>query len=175
MKNKILIYGLIAGALMTCLMIGPLFLTDMRDPSGYDRGEIIGYLAMVLSLCVIFLGINSYKKTKQGELTFGQGFLLGTSIALVAGVLFGFFSYLTYAFIFPDFLAAYMEHYIQKIREGGAPGPEIEKQIAEINSQKDFFLSPVMGGVLMFMTVVPIGTLISLIASLVLRSRPRPA
>src|SRR6267142_2071831 len=82
MKKTVLIFGLIAGAIMSLMMIATL---PFMDKIGFDKGAIIGYTSMVLSFLVVFFGIRSYRDNLAGgSISFGKAFVIGILITAVA-------------------------------------------------------------------------------------------
>jgi len=59
MKKTVLVFGLIAGVLMSVMMLITL---PFIDRIGFDRGAVVGYTGMVLSFLLIFFGIRSYRE-----------------------------------------------------------------------------------------------------------------
>ena len=58
MKKTILVFGLISGALSSLMMV---LTVPFLDKIGFDKGECIGYTAIVLSFLLVFFGIRSYR------------------------------------------------------------------------------------------------------------------
>ena len=58
MKRIVLTFGLIAGAILSVMMV-----VSMRfiDQIGFDKGEIIGYTTMVLAFLMVYFGVRSYR------------------------------------------------------------------------------------------------------------------
>ena len=170
MSKAAIKFGLIAGGILLLAFIFPLFIWG--ENVDMDLGEIIGYTVMVISLTAVFFGIKAYRdKTLGGEISFGKAFGVGTYISAVAGFIFGLFSYIFYEFLFPDFTQKWMKYYEDKIRTSGAPPDEIAKQIAEFQSQADFWNNSILQGLVMLFTVFAIGLVIALISSAVLKKK----
>lgn len=171
MKNTVLKFGALAGSLLVVLMIVPTFFYDMKNTAMYRLSEIIGYISMLLSLCVIFVGMRKYRAQSGDVMSFGKGLLVGTGIAVVAGIIFGIASAITYAYIHPEFMATYFEYSVNQVKQSGLPPEEIAAKIKEMEAQKAFFTNPWMGGVVMFFTVAPMGFVIAVISALLLRTK----
>ena len=72
MKKIILTFGLIAGAILSLMMLGTL---PFMDKVGFDKGYVIGYTSMVLAFLLVFFGIRSYRENiGDGAITFGRAF-----------------------------------------------------------------------------------------------------
>jgi hypothetical protein len=55
MKRVVLIFGLLAGAVLSVMMVVQI---GFIDQIGFDRGEIIGYTTMVIAFLMVFFGID---------------------------------------------------------------------------------------------------------------------
>ncbi|MGA7783234.1 MAG: hypothetical protein WB997_01185, partial [Candidatus Acidiferrales bacterium] len=58
MKKTVITFGLISGVISMSLMVGTIRLTNRI---GFDKAEILGYTAIVLSFLMVFFGIRSYR------------------------------------------------------------------------------------------------------------------
>src|SRR4026208_1191349 len=88
MTRHALIYGAIAGAIAaTVLTVG-----IASDLSNHTTSLWFGYLVMLVSLSLIFVGIKRYRDVEcGGVIRFGRAFLLGLAIAAVAGLVYALF------------------------------------------------------------------------------------
>ena len=81
MKKIVLIYGLIAGAILAGTFLVSL---QFHDAIGFDRGMIVGYTSMVLASLLIFFGVRSYRdNVAGGSVSFGRAAKVGALIALL--------------------------------------------------------------------------------------------
>lgn len=168
MNTKAFKYGAIATVIMAVGTMLPFWF--LGTDFDYDWGEVAGYTTILLAMGTIFFALKQYRKELEEQMTFKQGMIYGTYINFIASVLFGVFSYITYAWWYPDFLQSYMDNYIVQVRNSG-DGPEaIQAQLAEIEANRDFYLSPVIGGLLMFINVFPIGLAVTAISSYLLKA-----
>ncbi len=164
MKNTILKYGLISGVILVAIpLLSSLFLE--RGPEDFKLGEIVGYTSIVLSLLLILVAQNEYRKQLSAPLKYGQGFIIGLAISAIAGTAFGLYNLAYIAFINPEFMEQYYGYYIENIRNSGAPAEQIEATIAKLNSEKEMWMSPAVQFFGMFMTVFAIGLVVSLISA----------
>lgn len=87
MKKIVLIYGLIAGAIVSVLMW--LTIPSTKEGMNFDGGMELGYLTMIIALAMIFFGIKVYRdKHLSGTISFGKAFLVGLYITIVASVIY---------------------------------------------------------------------------------------
>ena len=93
MKQIAFRYGIYA----TLLIVGvsAFNLLVLVNITGYTGQEVAGYLAMLLAMVFVFLGMRRYRDHVNGGcLSFGEGMKLGLLIALVPAVFFGLFDIL---------------------------------------------------------------------------------
>lgn len=165
MQQNILKYGLISGSIIVLIPVISGWIIG-TDPETFRMGEIIGYSTMLLSLLLIFLAVNEYKKTNpEMILSFGKVFLIGLGISTIAGVMFGIYNWVYVTFLEPEFMDQYFNYYIENIRNSGAPQADIDSQIAKLEQEKEIFMNPFVSFFAMFVSVFGIGLIISLVSA----------
>ena len=66
MKNTVIQYGLISGALISVMM---MLTIPFHDHIGFDiSGLLVGYTTMVLAFLLIYFGLRSHRDTVGGGL-----------------------------------------------------------------------------------------------------------
>jgi len=108
MRKIVLTFGLIAGAILSAMMLITL---PFHDQIGFDKSLIIGYTTLVLAFLLIFAGVKSYRdNVSGGSVSFGRALVVGLSITAVASVCY----VATWQFVFyritPDYLEKYTEY-----------------------------------------------------------------
>lgn len=158
-------YGLLTGIILFLISI---LVTKSLD---YSLQEILGYVTMVATLSFIFFGIKHYRdKVNNGVVGFGKALLIGVLISALVGVGVAIADYIYTTVINPDFAQEYLDRTIA-ILETQYSGTELETKKAELTQQmKDYGGSGFMA-ILMFVTVVVIGFIISLISGLLLQRK----
>ena len=74
MKKVILIFGIIAGIIVSAM----LFISMAGGSMDFENGELLGYATMIIALSTIFFGIKTYRdKYLNGSIRFGKAFLMG--------------------------------------------------------------------------------------------------
>lgn len=175
MQNNIIKYGLIAGGVIVLIPVITGWLIGY-GPETFKMGEIIGYSTMILSLLLIFLAVNDYQKAHPEEvITFGKILLIGLGISAIAGAMFGIYNLVYVYYIDPNFMEQYYSYYVENIRNSGAPAAEIEQKIAQLESEKEMFMNPVVNFFLMFVTVFMIGVVVSIVSGLFQKSKVQQA
>lgn len=166
MKASIVKYGFFSGVVVVLIpLIGHWVLGT--DPDNYRMGEVIGYSAIVLSMLLIFIAVNEYKKSSPAQLIgFGNIFLIGLGISCIAGVMFGIYNWVFVTYLSPEFMDQYFAYYIENIKNSGAPPSEITQQITQLETEKEFFMNPLVSSAVMFFTVFGIGFIVSIISAL---------
>lgn len=171
MTKKVLIYGGIAGVIILIVMMISMAMFEGPDDENMDyrTGEIVGYATIILSQLAIFFGIKAYRdKDLGGHISFGKGFLLGTLISGVASFIFFVYTVLLYTVIDPDVHEKMRRGYIRMLEESGSSASEIA-QATQMWEQMPSH--PAFQGLVMFVTVLMIGLVISAISSAILKKK----
>jgi hypothetical protein len=83
MRKIVLTFGLIAGAVLSVMM---LITIPFEDKIGFDRGELIGYTTMVLAFLMVYFGVRSYRdNVAGGTVGFWRAIVVGLLITAVGG------------------------------------------------------------------------------------------
>lgn len=167
MKQIAFRYGLYA----TLLIVGvsAFNLLVLVKITGNTGQEVAGYLAMLLAMVFVFLGMRRYRdQVNGGYLSFGEGMRLGLLIASIPAVFFGLFDLLYTEVINPGWLDDYYHQYIERIRATTEPA-RLEAELAKAAKEKEFFSNPVMQFLVMGATVFIIGVIVTIISALTLR------
>lgn len=172
MKKTILTFGAISGVVSSVLM---LCTVPFIDRIGFDRGVIVGYTGITLSFLLVFFGIRSYRENiGNGSISFGRAFAVGIMIALVSSVFYVITWEFVYSLMLPDFGERMANHTIEQVRASGL-GPA--EMAAEIEKTRNFFelyrTNPFVRAALTFIEPFPVGLLVTLISSLILKRKPQ--
>ncbi|WP_027393320.1 MULTISPECIES: DUF4199 domain-containing protein [Aquimarina] len=169
MKNTVVRYG-IYGAITICILF-TLALTLGKSLS-YSLQEVIGYASMVVSLIFVYFGIKHYRDIENnGTVSFGKALIIGLLISLFAAIAFGLLDVVYIKYINPNFSAEYYGHIIEEMRTTLSE-EEFKIKLSELETQKELFSNPLMNFLLMSVTVLIIGFIISLISGLMLHRKP---
>jgi hypothetical protein len=170
MRRVILTFGLIAGAILSAMLLLTL---PFQDQLGIDQGAIIGYTTMVLAFLLIYFGVRSYRDTVAGgTIRFGRAFLVGAGIATVASLCYVVTWEAIYARNGAEFTAKYTAHELEKARKAGATEAELASKRAELDKFVEMYKNPVMNVAITFLEPLPVALVIALVSAGVL-SRPR--
>jgi hypothetical protein len=169
MKKTILTFGLISGAISSLLMAATV---PFADKIGFDKGAIVGYTAIVLSLLLVFFGIRSYRDNEgNGQITFSKAFTVGISITVISCLCYVVTWEIIYFNFMPDFMDKYGAHMIEKAKASGASVAAVQ---AQVKKYKEMYDNPLINGAMTFIEPFPIGLVITLISAAVLRRKPQP-
>lgn len=171
MKKVVLVYGLIAGAIVG----GMMFLTMPLLTDGtidFGKGELIGYSTMVIALSMVFFGVKSYRDNHlAGTITFGKGFQVGILITLLASVMYALSWEIVYSQIGERFMEMMNHHYELDMRVNGATEAEIQKSMEDMASFKELYQNPIIRFGMTLMEIFPVGLLITLVSAGLLRKK----
>jgi len=173
MKKVIIVYGLIAGAIVTAFMWFSMSLWD-TGVINFDNGEYFGYGSMLIALSMIFFGIKSYRDNQNNRaIGFWKGIQIGLLISLLASLIYaGWWE--TYVRTSPTgatFMASYIEHYITKLKEKGAPPEEIEAATTQMASMAEMYKNPFIRFGMTLTEILPVGIIVTLLSAAILRRK----
>jgi hypothetical protein len=167
MTRVVLIFGLLAGAVLSVMM---LVQAAFIDEIGFDRGEIIGYTTMVLAFLMVFFGIRSYRDSIYGgTITFWQAVRIGLLITLVASVCYVTTWEVIYYWFAPDFVEKYGAYMVEQARQAGATEQELAAKTAEMARFREMYKNPLINAGITLIEVFPVGLVVTLISAAILR------
>lgn len=169
MKKTVLTFGLLSGIVSVLMMFGTVFFVDRI---GFDKGVIVGYTGIVLSLLFVYFGVRSYRDNQLGgKITFGRAFGAGMLITLISCVFYVVAWEIEYATVFSDFVDKYAAYAMEQARASGATEATMAEKAAEIADMKRMMDSPILRPLLVFIEPFPVGVLVALISAAVLRRK----
>lgn len=171
MKKIILVYGLIAGAIMGAMFFAttPFWRNGMIN---FDNGMVVGYTTMVIALSLVFFGVKSYRDQHlQGTITFGKAFQVGILITLVASVIYCLSWELCSQTVFTDFSARWQNHEMESLKARGASQAEITEAADGFREWEKWYNNPLLRFAMTMMEVFPVGLVITLLSAALLRKK----
>jgi hypothetical protein len=164
MKRTILSFGGIAG-----LVLGIFIVLLTLGKAG---NAVWGYSSMIVAFSFIYVGVRNYRdKYNDGIISFGKALRIGLGITLVGSTMYVLFWMVDlYAFI-PDFMDKYAANMVKAVRNSGVTGAALEEKLATIKHEQELYKNPVFVFFFTYLEVAPVGIVISLIASLLLKRR----
>ena len=123
MKKTVLTFGLIAGAILSVMM---LITMPFHDVIGFDRAEVVGYTTMVLAFLLIFFGVRSYRdNVAGGTVRFGRALGVGVLIGLDASACYVATWEVVYFTLEPDYVEKYQARAMATARTEGKSEAEL--------------------------------------------------
>lgn len=176
MRKTAVKFGVISGIILIFWILAVWLMGHGTNPDSFDTGEKVGYTIMVLAMSLIFFAVKQTRDQHlNGEMTFGQGMLVGTTANLVASLMFGLFNIVYLRLLAPEFLPTYANHYRTGI-ENSAQAPEvIAQRLADFDKGQSLFLNPEFNAFVMFATVFLIGVVITLVSAMILKKQQSKA
>src|SRR3954469_16275606 len=169
MKKTVLVFGVLSGLVSTALMFATL---PFLEKIGFDKGLIVGYTGIVLSLLFVYFGVRSYRDNKLGgKIAFGRAFGVGLLITLISCVFYVVSWQILSRNFMPDFADQYGVRVIADARKAGADEASIAKTTKEMADMKTMMNDPIVGSAMVFIEPFPVGLLVTLISAGVLRKK----
>ncbi len=171
MKKTILTFGLISGFLSSLMMVATV---PFIDNIGFDKGEYVGYTAIVLSFLLVFFGIRSYRdNTANGQITFAKAFGVGISITLISCIFYVVTWEVLYFHVLHGFMDKYGAHMIAKLQASGASAATLQAKTEEVKKFKAMYDNPLINAAMTFIEPFPVGLVITLLSAAFLRKKPQ--
>lgn len=167
MKKTVLIYGLIAGAIVLPMLV--LLVTVGKNSDNMASGAIVGYTSMLLAFSMIFFGVRSYKKNQLGgSISFWRALSTGCLIALLSSTIYVITWVILSKTFYPDFADHYMNAQIEAWKSSGMSADELAKKIEAQKGQMDFYKT--WPGLILFTysEILIVGLPIALISAIIL-------
>lgn len=171
MRRIVLTFGLIAGGILSAMM---LLTIPFQDRIGFDRGAIVGYTSMVLAFLMVYFGVRSYRdNVAGGSVGFGQAFKVGILITAIGSVCYVATWQVVYRVFVPDFGEKYTAHILEKARQGGATAEALAAQAAEMAEFWELYQNPLVNIAFTLIEPLPVGLLMTLVTAFVLSRKRR--
>lgn len=169
MQKNIIIYGIIAGIVVSIVM---LFNVNNEGNFDYDTSLLIGYASMVIAFSLVFVGIRNYRDKYNGSvISFGKAFKIGILIVLIASTIYVVAWLIDYFFFIPDFMEKYSAHTLDQLKANGASQVEIDKQTKEMADFARMYKNPFFNAMMTYVEILPVGLIVTLISSLILKRK----
>ena len=171
MKRTVLVFGLIAGAMLSLMMAATL---PFIDRIGFDKAEILGYTTMIASFLMIYVGIRSYRdNVAGGSITFKRALALGLLITLISCACYVATWELLYFNVesLSGFMDKYAAYIVEQAKASGASAEAIDARMKQMASFKELYENPFFNMAMTFTEPLPVGFVISLISAAILRKK----
>lgn len=169
MKRTVWVFGLIAGVILSIMM---LITVPFADRIGFDKSLIVGYTSMVLSFLMIFVAVKSYRESVGGgSISFLRAFSIGLLITGIASVFYVATWLVINYTMMPDFADKYAAYAVEQVRKSGASQAEIDAKAKEMEHMRATLKNPVTNAAATFLEPLPVGVLMALLSAAVLRRK----
>ena len=168
MKKNIITYGLIAGIVVSFLMLFSINL-NIND---FNISLFIGYASMLIAFSFVFVGIRNYRnKYNEGVISFGKAFKIGIMIVLIASTIYVISWLIDYYFFNPGYMEKYAAHILDKLKASGASQIEIDKQTKEMANFAKMYKNPLFNAMMTYVEILPVGLIVTLISAFILKRK----
>jgi Protein of unknown function (DUF4199) len=173
MKKNISIYGLIAGIVVSVLMLFTVnYISHCEGNVDYNTSMLIGYASMLIAFSLVFVGIRNYRdKYNGGVISFGKAFKIGLLIVLISSSVYVVAWLIDYFYFIPDFMEKYSAHMLDELKSSGASQIEIDKQTQEIASFGKMYKNPFFNAMMTYAEILPPGLIVTLISCVILKRK----
>ena len=175
MKKNIIIYGLIAGLIVSILMLSSVnYLSHCSGNVDYNTSMLIGYASMLLAFSLVFVGIRNYRdKYNNGIVSFGKAFKLGIMIVLIASTIYVIAWLIDSIFFIPDFMEKFAAHMLDELKASGVGQSEIDAQAKEMAQFVVMYKNPFFNALMTYVEILPVGLIVTLISSFILKRKTK--
>ncbi len=170
MKRIIITYGTISSVIIALMMF---VMMAAFETVGMEGSMIVGYASMVLSFCLIFFGLKSYKKNNDGRITFLDGIKIGLAITAIACTVYTIIWMILSVTVYKNFMADYSNAVIEQAKKAGQSVAEIQKLTKEMQKATEDYQNPVYRAAMTFCEPLPVGIIVTLISSLIVRTKKK--
>ncbi|KAA2242998.1 DUF4199 domain-containing protein [Chitinophaga agrisoli] len=172
MKKIVLVCGLIAGLIVSSLMV--ITIAACYNNPNFQSNMVLGYASMILSFSAIFVGIKMFRdKYNGGVITFGRAFTIGLFITLIASTIYVLAWLVDYYLFIPDFMDKYAAHVLKEATQDGATRQELAQKTAEMASYKEMYKNPIFVILFTYVEIIPVGLVVTIISALILRRKAK--
>lgn len=173
MKKNIIIYGVIAGIIVSVLMLSIVnYVSHCEGSVDYDTSLLIGYASMLVALSLVFVGIRNYRdKYNGGVISFGKAFKTGIMIVLIASTIYVIAWVVDSSFFIPDFAEKYSAQKLAELKASGASQIKIDKETKEMADFVRMYKNPFFNAMMAYVEILPVGLVVTLISSLILKRK----
>jgi hypothetical protein len=167
--KKTIIYGVIAGLIVTGVMLTGMAVIYDTDSAG---SMLFGYTTMLVGFSLIFVNVKIARDKNGGFISFGKAFKIGLGITLIASAIYVLGWMVEYYVFFPDFYDKCEIHQVAKLKAAGASLTAIHAKAQEYEQIKQLTHNPLVHAFMTLIEILPVGLLVSLVAAIILKRKP---
>jgi hypothetical protein len=148
------------------------YLSHCEGSIDYETSMLIGYASMLVSFSLVFVGVRNYRnKYTGGIISFGKAFKVGILIVLIASTIYVIAWLIAYFYFIPDFMEKFSAHELDKLRASGASQVKIDEEAKEMADFAKMYKNPFFNAMMTYMEILPVGLIVTLISSLILKRK----
>jgi hypothetical protein len=174
MKKIVVICGVIGGLISVSWYIfsAQVFKLDIS----MDMRLFLGYASMVLAFSLIFVGVKNFRDNYNGGvISFGKAIKVALLITAVASTVYVVVWLIDYYFFIPDYMEKYAASTLTSLKASHASPAQINKEMAQITEYAKMYSNPFFNALMTYAEIAPVGIVISLIASIILKKNIKSA
>ncbi len=177
MKKNILVYGVIAGVIVSTFMLLSMnYYSHCKGNVDLNTSMLVGYAAMLVAFSLVFVGIRNYRnKYNGGVISFGRAFTIGILIVLIASTMYVAAWLVDYFYFIPDFAERYAAKTIADLKASGATQAAIDQQTTDMANFTRMYKNPFFNAMMTYMEILPVGLIVTLISALILKRKKQTA
>ncbi len=172
MKKIVLMYGLIAGVIVSVMLLvqQPLFDKGILN---MNNGVYVGFTSMIVALSLIFFAVKSYRDQHQnGTITFVTAFKIGILITLIASVLYALIWEGYYSLTDSDFMEQWQQGQLDNMIKNGATETELAKMREEQRTMGELYKNNFFVRFGFTLTeILPVGLIITIVSAGILQKK----
>jgi hypothetical protein len=173
MKKTIIVFGSIAGALVSLFMI---CLIKWVSKDHDKTAELLGYSSMILALSLVYVGVRNFRdRYNDGTISFGKALRVALGITLIASTIYVLVWLVEYYCFMPDFMDKYAAEMIRQAKGSGLSPDALQKELAKIESVRASYRNPIVVILYTYVEILPVGIIISLLTALLVKRKHRPS
>lgn len=154
-------YGIIGGLISS--LLGTLNWLFIAQSVGVQASQTVGYLSILVSLLCIPFGVRYFRdKLNSGQVEFGQAFLIGLGITVVAGIVMAIHSILFFVFQKEEFM---------EWQRSGLSSSELASFNEQIAQTPDYIYTPWFQGIVMFLMVFLMGIVVNIVSAFIMQRK----
>jgi hypothetical protein len=169
MKKNVLIFGLLAGFIVSTFMA--VSMIKCYQSKDFEGSMVLGFSAMIIAFSTIFIAIKNYRDNyNAGLISFKRAFYIGILITLLASTLYVVTWLVVYYNFLPNFMELMTADSIAKIEANKAlSSSEVNEQIASLKKMNELYENPAIVVAFTYIEIFPVGLIITLLSSLILK------
>lgn len=138
----------------------------------YNTSLFLGYASMLIAFSLVFVGIRNYRdKYNSGVISFGKAFTIGLVIVLIASTMYVVTWLIDYFYFIPDFMDKLSAQMLDGLKASGASQTEIDSQVKEMADIMVRYQNPLYNAMVTYMEILPVGLVVALISSFILKRK----